>query len=65
VGAGHEALGLARILPIKLPNLLTPVAFIASRSALSNPNVRILGEIIQRSIAPYPATRTNYKFSVG
>jgi molybdate transport repressor ModE-like protein len=65
VGAGHEALGLARILPIKLPNLLTPVAFIASRSALSNPNVRVLGEIIQRSIAPYPATRTNYKFSVG
>jgi hypothetical protein len=30
---------------------------------LSNPNVRVLGEIIQRSIAPYPPTPTMYKFS--
>jgi DNA-binding transcriptional LysR family regulator len=58
-GARHQELGIARILPVKLPNLLTPVAFIASRSALSNPNVRVLAEIIQRSIAPHPPVPTS------
>jgi DNA-binding transcriptional LysR family regulator len=58
-GARHQELGIARILPVKLPNLLTPVAFIASRSALSNPNVRVLGETIQRSIAPHPPIPTS------
>lgn len=58
-GARHQELGGARILPVKLPNLLTPVGFIASRSALTNPNVRTLQEIIQRSIAPHPPAPTN------
>lgn len=49
--AGQQHLGLVRILPVKLPNLLTPVGFIASRAALTNPNVRTLKEIVQRSIA--------------
>jgi DNA-binding transcriptional LysR family regulator len=54
-GISRQHFGLVHILPVKLPNLLTPVGFIASRSALTNPNVRILGEIIQRSIAPHPS----------
>lgn len=54
-GVGQQHLGLVRILPVTLPNLLTPVGFIASRSALTNPNVRILQEIIHRSIGPLSA----------
>jgi DNA-binding transcriptional LysR family regulator len=51
-GLGHERLGLARILPVKLPNLLSPVAFIASRSAMMNPNVKLFAEIVEKSISP-------------
>ena len=54
-GLSQQRLGFVRVLPVKLPNLLTPVGFIASRSALTNPNVRILQGIVQRSIAPQSA----------
>ncbi|HET7766110.1 MAG TPA: LysR family transcriptional regulator [Burkholderiales bacterium] len=54
-GMAQQHLGLVRILPVKLPNLLTPVGFIASKTDLMNPNVRTLREIIQRSIGPLSA----------
>ena len=46
-GLNQQALGLARVLPVKLPNLVTPVAFIAPRSAMANPNVKLLWETIR------------------
>ena len=50
-GSSQQRLGLARILPVKLPNLSTPVAFIAPRTAMLNPNVRLLWESIRKTIA--------------
>ncbi len=46
-GLNHQRIGLAHVLPVKLPRLLTPVAFIAPRSAMVNPNVRLLWEVIR------------------
>jgi DNA-binding transcriptional LysR family regulator len=48
-GLKQQALGLARVLPLRLPNLLTPVAFIAPRSAMANPNVKVLWETIRNA----------------
>ena len=47
-GLNQQRLGLARVLPVRLPKLLTPVAFIAPRSAMANPNVRLLWEVIRK-----------------
>ena len=47
-GLNQQRLGLARVLPIRLPKLLTPVAFIAPRSAMANPNVRLLWEVVRK-----------------
>ena len=47
----QQRLGLARILPIRLPKLLTPVAFVAQRSAMQNPNVQLFWECARRSVA--------------
>jgi DNA-binding transcriptional LysR family regulator len=47
-GLDQQRLGLARVLPVRLPKLLTPVAFIAPRSAMANPNVRVLWEVIRK-----------------
>lgn len=47
-GLNQQRLGLARLLPVRLPKLLTPVAFIAPRSAMANPNVRLLWEVIRK-----------------
>ena len=55
-GDSQQSLGLARVLPVELPSITTPVGFIASRSALTDPNVRALQEIVLRSMAP-PSTR--------
>lgn len=44
-----QRFGLARILPVKLPKLLTPVAFIAPRSAMANPNVKLLWEASRKA----------------
>ena len=41
-GLTQQRLGLARVLPVKLPNLLGAVSFIAPRSAMANPNVSLL-----------------------
>jgi hypothetical protein len=38
-----------RILPIKLPRLLTPVAFITQQTAMMNPNIRLLWETIRKA----------------
>jgi DNA-binding transcriptional LysR family regulator len=46
-GLNQQKLGLACVLPVTLPNLLTPVAFIAPRSAMANPNVQALWEVIR------------------
>jgi DNA-binding transcriptional LysR family regulator len=47
-GLEQQRLGLARILPVKLPQLLTPVAFIAQRSSMLNPNVVHLWDAIRQ-----------------
>jgi len=49
VGLNQQRLGLARVLAVKLPKLLTPVAFIAPRSAMANPNVKLLWEAIRNA----------------
>ena len=46
-GLTQQRLGLARVLPVKLPNLLGAVSFIAPRSAMANPNVSLLWEVIR------------------
>ncbi len=46
----QQRLGRARILAIKLPQLLTPVAFIAKRSSMMNPNVRLLWQAIREAM---------------
>jgi DNA-binding transcriptional LysR family regulator len=46
-GINQQRLGLARVLPVKLSKLLAPVAFIAPRSAMANPNVSLLWEVIR------------------
>jgi DNA-binding transcriptional LysR family regulator len=51
-GLEQQRLGLARILPIKLPELLTPVAFIAQRSTMLNPNVAQLWNAIRKAANP-------------
>ena len=45
----QQQLGVACILPVKLPRLLTPMAFIAPQTAMANPNVRLLWETIRRT----------------
>jgi DNA-binding transcriptional LysR family regulator len=47
----QERLGLLRILPVRLPHMLTPIAFVARKSAMANPNVRLLWEAIRSTIA--------------
>lgn len=49
VGLDQQRLGLARVLPVKLPKLLTPVAFIAPRSAMANPNVQLLWQALRNA----------------
>lgn len=46
-GLTQQRLGLARVLPVKLPNLLGAVSFIAPRSAMANRNVSLLWEVIR------------------
>ena len=46
-GLEQQRLGLARILPIRLPQLLGPVAFIAQRSSMLNANVLQLWHAIR------------------
>ena len=46
----QQRLGRARILAIKLPQLLTPVAFVAKRSSMMNPNVRLLWQAIREAM---------------
>jgi DNA-binding transcriptional LysR family regulator len=48
----QQRLGLARMLPLKLPQLLSPVAFVARRSSMENPNLQILWEEIRRGVRP-------------
>jgi len=50
-GLHQQRLGIVRILPIKLPRLLTPVAFIAQQTAMMNPNIRLLWETIRKATA--------------
>lgn len=45
----HQRFGLVRILAIKLPQLLSPVAFVAQRSSMMNPNIRLLWEEIRKA----------------
>lgn len=42
-----QRLGLIRILDLSLPQLLTPVAFIAHQSSMANPNLRMFWEAVQ------------------
>ena len=44
--------GLVRILNLRLPQLLTPVAFIAHQSSMANPNLRMFWEAIEKSARP-------------
>jgi DNA-binding transcriptional LysR family regulator len=46
----QQRLGVARILAINLPQLLTPVAFIAQRSSMMNPNVALLWRSIREAM---------------
>jgi DNA-binding transcriptional LysR family regulator len=46
----QERLGRAKILAIRLPQLLTPVAFVAKRSSMMNPNVRLLWQAIREAM---------------
>jgi DNA-binding transcriptional LysR family regulator len=48
----QQRLGMARILAIKLPQLLTPVAFVAQRSSMLNPNIRLLWKAIRKAVPP-------------
>lgn len=48
----QQRLGIGRILAIKLPQLLTPVAFAAQRSSMLNPNLQLLWSTIRKAI-PY------------
>jgi len=48
-GLNQQKLGLGRVLQVKLPNLVTPVAFIAPRSAMANPNVQSLWQAIREA----------------
>ncbi len=54
-GLEQQRLHLARILPVKLPQLLTPVAFIAQRSTMLNPNVALLWNAIRKAASPAAA----------
>ena len=47
----QQRLGMACILPVKLPQLLTPMAFIAQQTAMANPNVRLLWETLCKATA--------------
>jgi DNA-binding transcriptional LysR family regulator len=47
----QQRLGVACILPVTLPRLLTPMAFIAPQTAMANPNVRLLWETIRKATA--------------
>ena len=46
----QQRLGKGRILAIKLPQLLTPVAFVAKRSSMMNPNIRLLWQAIREAM---------------
>ena len=48
----QQRLGTGRILAIKLPQLLTPVAFVAQRSSMLNPNLQQLWSAIGKAM-PY------------
>jgi DNA-binding transcriptional LysR family regulator len=48
----QQRLGVGRILAIRLPQLLTPVAFVAQRSSMLNPNLQLLWQAI-RAAMPY------------
>ena len=47
----QQRLGVACILPVTLPQLLTPMAFIAPQTAMANPNVRLLWDTIRKATA--------------
>ena len=44
--------GLLRILNVDLPQLLTPVAFIAHRSSMAHPNLRMFWESVEKTTRP-------------
>jgi DNA-binding transcriptional LysR family regulator len=48
----QQRLGVSRILAIRLPQLLTPVAFIAQLSSMLNPNLQLLWQAIGAAM-PY------------
>jgi len=48
----QQRLGSGRILAVKLPQLLTPVAFVAQRSSMLNPNLQLLWSAIRKAM-PY------------
>lgn len=60
-GLEQQRLGLARILPVELPQLLTPVAFIAQRSSMLNPNVLQLWHAIRDVAEPRSRSRRNVR----
>jgi len=47
----QQKLGLAKILRVNLPQPLPPVAFVARRSSMENPNVQLLWEEMQKATA--------------
>jgi DNA-binding transcriptional LysR family regulator len=60
-GLHYQKAGAARILPIKLRKLLTPVAFVAQESAMMNPNIRALWECVREAVrSPHPAKTKAY-----
>ena len=63
-GLSQQRLGLAVMLPVKVPDLLTPVAFIAPRSAMTNPNVRLLAETVLRFMAPPAGSPVNDRLAI-
>jgi DNA-binding transcriptional LysR family regulator len=48
----QQRLGVGRILAVRLPQLLTPVAFVARRSSMLNPNLELLWRAL-RDAMPY------------
>ncbi len=50
-----QRFGLVRILKLDLPQLLTPVAFIAHQSSMANPNLRMFWGSVEKTTRPRAA----------
>ena len=54
----QQRLGLARILPIVIPPLLSRIAFAARRSSMMNPNIHVFWECVNEAMAVKPSAKS-------